>query len=488
MGVGGVVMVVSSWAIGVVGAVVNIAAVGEPERLSAEAARADAALLVSAFSEIHPGYARYASAAEMEAAAARLMEAAGSSPGLGEFYLSVQGYLASIRCEHTEAELPEALASARRGSMLPVDFELVGGRAIVMGVAPGVAGVSVGDEIVSIDGRGVEEVLAGLGPYVSVDGWTDHTKATILAGTDDIGLTAFDVLHPLVFGGGNRYTLGLVSADGELRETVVESVDEAGSLAARGAAGDAGDFGAGAVRWEMLDARTAGLWVDTFVNYRAPVDPDSVFGPVFRAIGASGAERLVVDLRGVGGGSGDVQGSLVRHLLDGPITVGGPARVRTYRFDRYREHLRTWVDGAFDMPAELFAADGAGFYVVDAAVAGGAQRLEPASEAWGGELVILCGPNNESGATMMLAELREQRALTLIGGATGGSAEGCTAGVIAFLTLPNSGIVARLPLVWSRTSAARFEAGMGVRPDVVVEPTVDDVRSGADPVLAAALR
>lgn len=465
-----------------------VGAMGQGPSLSPEAARADAALLISAFSEIHPGYTRYASSEEMAGAAARLMGLAETGPALGAFYLAVQGYLASIRCEHTEAELPEALASARRASMLPVDFELVDGRAIVVGVTPGVSGVSAGYEIVSIDGRAVGEVLAGLRPYVSVDGWTDHTRTTILAGMDDIGLTSFDVLYPLVFGGGERYTLGIVSPSGERRDVVVESVDEPGSLAARGVVDGSGDFGAGSVRWEMFDARTAVLRVGTFVNYRSPVDPDSVFGPVFRAIGASGAERLVVDLRGVGGGSGDVQGSLVRHLIDGPITAGGPARVRAYRFDAYREHLRTWAEGAFDMPADLFTADGDGFYVVDAAVAGGAQTLEPAAEAWRGELVILCGPNNESGATMMLAELREQRSLTLVGEPTGGSAEGCTAGVIAFLTLPNSGIVARLPLVWSRTSAARFVPGMGVTPDVVVEPTVKDVRAGRDPVLGAAVR
>ena len=241
----------------------------------------------------------------------------------------------------------------------------------------------------------------------------------------------------------------------------------------------------GAVRWELLDGRTAQLWVHTFVNYRTPVDPGGIFGPVLEAINASGAERLVLDFRGVGGGSGDVQGSLLRHLITEPITVGGPSRVRTYRFDAYREHLSTWAEGAFDIPAELFTADG-DFYIVDASVAGGSMTLEPAEHAWRGELIILIGPNNESGATMMLAELHEQREVRLIGEPTGGSAEGPTAGVIAFLTLPKSGIVARMPLVWSRTSVQDFVRGMGVTPDVVAPMTTESLRAGRDPAMEAA--
>lgn len=452
----------------------------------------DAELLIGAFSEIHPGHDRFASEAELEAAAGELRAVAAGEPGEGAFYLAVQRYLATIRCEHTEAELPEALQERLAASMLPVDFEYVPDangsmRAIVVGVAEGVKGVREGDELLSVNGTGVHEIYAAAAPLISVDGATDHTKTSLFAGSDDIGLTTFDVLHPLLFGDSRSYVLEVVSAGGEPRTVIAGGVDESVSLAMRGVAAQKNFSDDGAVQWEMIDDRTARLWVSTFVNYRTPVDADEVFGSVFAAINASGADRLVMDLRDVGGGSGDVQRSLMRHLIDAPIAVGGPTRVRAYRFDAFREHLRTWDESVFSIPESMFTPDGGGMYVVNPMVGGKRETIEPAADAWRGELVLLCGPTNESGATMMLAELREQRAMTLVGEPTGGNAEGCTAGIIAFLTLPDSGIVARLPLLRSRTSAEDFEPGMGVSPDVLAPMTAEALRAGEDPAMAAAL-
>ncbi len=453
---------------------------------------ADAELLIGAFSEIHPGFDRYAMEAELGAAAAELRAVAEDEPSDDVFYLAVQRYLAAIRCEHTEAELPNGLRERLASSMLPVDFEYVPGadgafRAIVVGVAKGVEGVRVGDEIVSVGEMGMGEIFERTTPYISVDGLTDHTKTTLFAGSDDIGLTTFDVLHPLLFGERDEYRLVVESAEGDRREVVVRSIDEEASLAMRGVRGQTNFSDEGAVRWEMLDERTAGLWVNTFVNYRTPVDAEAVFAGVFAEINASRAERLVYDLREVGGGSGDVQRALLRHLISEPIQVGGPTRVRATGPGDYREHLRTWDESVFNIPEAMFTPDGEGMYVVNPLIGGKRETLEPAPDAWAGELVILCGPHNESGATILLSELSWQRELTLIGEPTGGSAEGPTAGIIAFLTLPESGIVARLPMLRSRTSAPGFEKGMGVTPDVLARVTVESLREGRDPAMEAAL-
>lgn len=451
----------------------------------------DAELLIGAFSEIHPGYERYATAEQLESAAEALRSAAAANPDEGAFYVAVQRYLATIQCEHTEAELPPALQERLAGSMFPVDFEYVPDengvyRAIVVAVAEGASEIVAGDEIVSIDGRPVAEIFEAVSPLISVDGFTDHTRTHLFGGSDDIGLTTFDILYPLVFGERDEYALVVASADGSRRSVTLGAVEESASLAMRGISGWKNFSDEGAVRWEMLDDRSAGLWVNTFVNYRTPVDAEQVFAKVFAEINASGADRLVLDFREVGGGSGDVQSALLRHLITRPIRVGGPTWVRTYEFDAYREHLRTWAQGAFDMPAALFTPEGDLFRVSEQ-VAGGVETLEPAAQAWQGELVVLTGPTNESGATMMLSELRPQREVTYIGEPTGGNAEGPTAGIIAFLTLPDSGIVARLPLLRSRTSAQSFEPGMGISPDVEVTRTFESVREGRDEAMERAV-
>ncbi|MEO1585281.1 MAG: S41 family peptidase [Planctomycetota bacterium] len=453
----------------------------------------DAELLIGAYSTIHPGYDRFADAASLDAAADGLRRAAQGEPTLGEMYLAVQRYLAAIRCEHTETEVPGEIRERLAASMLPVQFEYVpdaGGemRAIVVAVADRVESVVVGDEIVSIEGRPVGEIFEAFSPYISVDGSTDHTKVSLFGGRDDVGLTTFDILHPLLFGERESYRLRVASEDGAVRDVSVATIDELASLAMRGVPARQNLSDDGAVRWEMLDDTTAGLWVNTFVNYRTPIDAEALFASVFEEINASGAERLVYDFRGVGGGSGDAQRALLRHLIDGPVESGGPTRVRAKRMGEYRPYMSTWDESVFEIPEIMFAADGDGMFVVNPLIGGKRETVRPAPDAWRGELVILIGPKNESGATTLLAELAWQREVTLIGEPTGGSAEGPTAGIIATMRLPRSGIEARLPLLRSKTSAPVDNATMGVSPDVLAPVTAESLRAGRDPAMEAALR
>jgi hypothetical protein len=404
-------------------------------------------------------------------------------------YLAVSKFLATIRCEHTEAELPPQMLEWRNdhASMLPLAFAWVEGKAIVTGVAPEVTGVVVGDELIEVDGRSMKSLYDAMKPHISVDGFTDHTKASIFAGSDDIGLTTFDVFHPLLFGFSSAFELSLRGPDGLLRKTRVPAVDAEASQSARGIGRVQANFSdKAAVSWNRV-GDTAVLDIKTFVNYRTPVDPDSVLGPVFREIRDSGVDRLVLDFRSVGGGSDDVMESLLRHLINKPITVGGPSRVKTYQFDAFRKHLSTWDDGVFNLPASLFMEDVNGMYAVSPEVSGGAREIEPAADAWRGPLTVLIGPSNESGATILLAELRDERTATLVGETTGGSAEGPTGGVIAFLSLPESTIRVRVPLLWTTTSYKAFTPGKGIEPDIAVATTIEDVRTGRDRAMEIAM-
>lgn len=450
--------------------------------LTIEQTDRDAELLINVLREIHPGYTRYRTEVDVTDAEQAFLSAAAETRNTGELYLTVSKFLAKIRCEHTEAGLPPAMLEWRNShpSMLPIDFAWVEATAIVTGVAPGVTGISVGDELEAVDGHSMQSLYRAMAPYISVDGFTDQTKASIFAGSDDIGLTTFDVFYPLLHGYSSSFLLSVRGVDGELRQTRVPAVGAEASGAARGIGTVPSNFSdQDAVSWKRV-GDVAVLTIKTFVNYRTQVDPDSVFGPVFREIKDSDVDRLVVDLRSVGGGSDDVADSLLRRLIAKPITVGGPSRVKTYQFDGFRERLSTWDETVFNMPASLFQKDGTGMYTVSPDVSGGSRRAEPAAEAWQGPLTILIGPRNESGATMLLAELRDERKVSLVGEPTGGSAEGPTGGIIAFLTLPESNIRVRVPLIRTTTSYKAFSPGKGVNPDIAITTTIDDLRAGRD--------
>ena len=112
----------------------------------------DIAIAESAYSRIHPGYTRYASADEMRGAWQAILAKAEADEGMtvGDLYLALNLALTNIRCDHTKAELPDALRKARSGKplYLPFRWELVEGRGLI-DTAPQGSGLTRGDEILS---------------------------------------------------------------------------------------------------------------------------------------------------------------------------------------------------------------------------------------------------------------------------------------------------------------------------------------------------
>jgi C-terminal processing protease CtpA/Prc len=233
-------------------------------------------------------------------------------------------------------------------------------------------------------------------------------------------------------------------------------------------------------------AGTALLRVNTFVNYREPVDPVEAYAALFRRVSAAGARRLVIDLRENGGGSDDAALALLRFVTDTPLVLWRPSWLKAVRYGDLPRYVQTWGDASalFEPPLERFTRTGDGWYEERAAD----QAATPAADRFRGPVTVLIGPRMASGATMVAAALRDAGRVRLVGEPTGGSAEGGTAGQIFFVKLPASGITVRVPVKRVRTAVRAFRPGYGVFPDVAVTPTLDDFLAGRDPVLEAALR
>lgn len=453
-------------------------------RLTPEAARADVALLRRALEEIHPGTTRYASADELARAFDELDARSAAGLTSAALYLELSRVVGLVRCGHSRVEGPPALERhrAEHATHLPFAFRWLEGRMIVTRAADGAVGLARGDEVVALDGVPVARLVTELGPLMPLDGRTDAARASRLDTPyewEDCGL---DHYLPLVHGFRARFELTVRGADGKERALTVPAVTSVQARSLRPA--PSADF-ARAVSARDLDATTALLTVETFVNYRQPVEPERVYRPYFAGFLERGIEHLVVDLRANGGGSDDAAWALARFLAREPFTTRArPPRQKRLRYGDLVPHLETWESNAFELPEELFTRLPDGWFEHREPPE---TPLTPHELAFPGRITVLTGPFNASGVTMLLAVLREHAELRLVGEPTAGSAEGPTAGLIFFLTLPASGIRVNVPVLSQRTSATRFEPGLGVTPDVLVPETVADLLAGRDAALARAL-
>lgn len=449
--------------------------------------RTDVAVLRRALEEVHSGYDRYTPRRVMDTAFARLDRRAAEPMTELELYREVALLLAKIRCNHTKAEYPAAFRRYRQETPTHVPLRVrIFGTKMYVALSAGNR-IARGTEIVQINGHPVTEVIAKLSRYAAVDGYTDFARTTLLADDSDLMGSDLDQYWPMEYGIANQWTFVVRAASGATSTVTMPAVTFAGWDALDGDTGYV-DFRNG-TSVKQLDDTTALLTIRSFVNYRTPINADSLYTAIFTALGRSNTTHLILDLRENGGGSSDASDGLLRYLANAPVTPLRGVRRRTILIDStLAAAFDTWGDRApiFSPNPQLFERTDAGWYVER----GSAQTLTPSAVAFRGRVSVLTSEANSSGSTMLMAVLQGIGARTgrlrLVGTETAGSAEGATAGQILQLKLPNSGMEVRIPLKRSDVNADAIVPGLGVFPDVDATESLADFRAGIDRALVTA--
>ncbi|WP_430388088.1 S41 family peptidase [Blastomonas fulva] len=466
--------------------------------LSPEEATRDIALLRRALETVHPGLYRYSAKAQIDAAFARL-EAATSRP-ITDLALhgEIARLLAAIHCDHTKAEMSDAMTAFRTANPthLPLRFQLIEGRMIVVSNDGQTGAPPAGSEILSINGTPVPQLLLRLAALVSYDGTTDQAIAAKLANDSDLMGDDFNENYPSLFGFPEAWQIEwkqVGSQDASTATLKPIRFAQWTGLAGPGAK-YRGEF-YNSVSWR-LNGKVARLGIDTFVNYRNPVQASAFLGGFFAAMEEAGTEHLIVDLRNNGGGSDDVPVALGRYLIGQPFVWAKPLRYKAVRYGDLPQHISSWGDTAalFNPPLEDFTRTADGWFDRTPAMSGSQvsdkdSRFEQQpvrANRFGGRVTILSGPRVGSATTMAIAQLKEKAGSVVIGEDSGGSAEGPTAGKIFLLKLPASGIKVRVPEAWNRTAITSWEPGKGVAVDQLVVPTLADFEAGRDRTIGVA--
>lgn len=164
-----------------------------------------------------------------------------------------------------------------------------------------------------------------------------------------------------------------------------------------------------------------------------------------------GARALVIDLRDNGGGETQSMADLASTLLPAGLSLG-----------RFTDRTgAVWLE-PYTRTALVSTPD--------------------AFERFGRPVVLLTGARTASAAEVFAASLRETNRASVIGEATCG----CVLGIRRRHRLPDGGVLDVSEMDYHTAAGTRLE-GAGLRPDVTVEPTREDLRHGRDRALERAL-
>jgi hypothetical protein len=453
-----------------------------PPEISADDARRDLRILQRAFTALHPGLYRYATAEQIDAAfaAAGGQVAAGSSRA--QLYLLASRLAAGVHCGHTwtnpynqRDDLNRALF--QRADQLPLTLRWVEGRVLVTGSTA--VGMAAGAELLAIDGRPMAAIRDALLPNLRADGL--HVGALLKrVGQLDSGPNggAMDRLFPLLFppadsGASSRYTLSLRGAGSTNVRTLVV---DATSAEARDRA-----LPAASTAWALrTEGDTAVLTLPTFAFWRSDFKPEAFLADSFAAIRS--LPYLVIDIRDNEGGDDAVGRQVLAQLLREPLDLPGHRVESAYERVPYElaRFLDTWDFGFFDRTGTARKGPGRNWLLPDQP----GMHVEPVAQPYPGRSIVLVGPQNSSAGFLFARDLQRGRAATLLGQPTGGNLRGLNGGQLCWVNLPASGVGVDIPLV--SAFAAGDPPDAGVSPDVLVDPRWADAAAGVDTELQAA--
>lgn len=386
------------------------------------------------------------------------------------YYRELHRFTALLRDGHTRVHLPDSIQRRRPFSSPWVQLEAIDGRPMVANVAADlVDSLPVGSKILRVNDLAVDTYLEEhVLPWVFAS--APHSRwNSAIEGSHSRGYGL------LVGAAGSPVRLTAVTPAGE---TISLKLTRDRFSAEREWVKPAEEGRRALLEVERLDGGIVHLTVNSFSSESIYSQIESLLPELLRA------EGVVLDLRHNGGGSDVVAVEVLSRFIEGPF-IGTRSRIRVH--DAYYRALGSF--GRTVLERALPAEDST---LVELALRhhrGQAWRYEPRDTlrtTYDGERIeapvaLLIGRGTGSAAENLLVRLPERARFFTVGAPTAAS----TGQPLRF-PLPGGGygqVVTRAALLPDGTPLV----ATGIRPEVPVEPTIEDLREGRDPVLEKAV-
>lgn len=397
-----------------------------------------------------------------------------------EFYKLIATTCAKVNDEHLiptpSKDYYRALENTHH--YFPFSLKIIDRRFYVLHAAQPDSAVPVGSEILSINGKPVEEILNTLLPTIPSDGYIQTFNTRHL---EDYSMTEeenlFDLNYPIFIADTATYRIEFIDITDPSKKkiTTVAGLDYKSykrffygrnKLEAP-------------LEFKYIKKNVAYLRISSFLKWhrtRFKQDFNALYDSVFSALNVKNTKNLILDLRNNEGGDGTGE-KLLTYLMTKPYRHFEAAEVKFTGYAPVADYLENGKDPFF--ADSLADRSNTGMYRLKKAYMPMLDEQQPDINHYKGKLYVLINGASGSMATVVAAFLKGNGRAIFIGEEGGGTMEGNTSHQTARLVLPHTKIRIAIPLI-KTTNAVPFTKGRGVDPDYHFTPRIDDVLKGID--------
>ncbi|MEM9895604.1 MAG: S41 family peptidase [Bacteroidota bacterium] len=430
--------------------------------------------------EIHPGLYWYADAAEIDSRFQKIEKQITNELEIGSFYGLLQKFYAEIRCGHSWMSMPYRWVKKldRGPHTIPAGFYLEKDRIVVFRDLTKEEKLPIGDEVISINGISSKRLLDTLKQYTPTDGYAETRQIRILASN-------FSRYYQLHYGVDSVF------------EITLENGASRKSISLKGATRKEVDSIANAryprssqqqklLNFSILPNDIGYLKLNSFSKSEIKEGKQrfkKFLKESFNALEGGKVNKLILDLRGNGGGE-DHYGALVcKYLLQEPFRYYLRMEATTRKFN-YKQYS---YNKGYNIIGKLLKKDkeAEGFYTYN--FSRQLKTQKPFKNNFTGKVVVLIDGGTFSAATECTSILHANQRALFIGDETGGGYFGNNSALMYGIRLPNSKISYYLPVIRYFVAVEdETLVGRGLIPDISLPRTYEHFISAEDEVLELA--
>lgn len=432
------------------------------DKIKPELLKKDFSDLYNSLKSSYPSLNRYHSSDYIYENYNQALNALEKEMTLTDFYKSVSSFISKIGDGHMRVEFPDYFASAyyKKLKKLPFKLKTIGDKAFVTENYSRNK-LFNNAQVISINGKSIQEITTEMAKLISSDGYNLTGKYHRISND-------FDFYYSLVSGFGENAKIDFVPQGQE----IVHSNDI--SLMTNKEIEKIKSDRKTELNYKSFDYQTkknvAILTIRTFNNaegFQEFVDES------FKKIVKSKIDKLILDFRGNGGGEETNAIYLYSYLTTKPFKYYDRYEVSVEPNEKVNQKSTLISYETLNFFSNIISKDSLGRSVINDLEPLKGRFLDPNElqqpknkNNFDGEIVVLIDGGSFSATSEICAIMERDKRATLVGTETGGTFDGNTSGIYDQVTLQNSRLKVRIPLVKyvSATKGAEFIFGSGVIP------------------------